>query len=508
MIGQSQVYGVTLRALINQAKARGGPLSLQEAVEIVVPLCVEAADLHAQGHRIFLHPSNIAQAAGGGYGIARTIATTPPSTPEDVACMAPEINPSTLGDARSTVYAVGAILYELVTLERVATGMRRPTEIDPSLPLTLETVLSKALVTDPQHRPDDLGAMAQAIHHLAAPGTIPPPPPADESHLDQDDNFEVDVSLSLLPPPPGAVPLQGGFGVGVVQAAAPPPSSSGDSATQTLAAVKARLESDPTPRYVVVKDGMDHGPFNAVELLQQITANTFVEEDELRDNNSGEQRTIRDWPDFALFAEHARRHRDIKYEKEAIVRVAAQETKATRGKAFIGVAVLGALLAIAGTWFLTSRGARSDEVAVQGETVTNIETEGNVEVGKRAGGKGRRVVGSQGGIPLLAGGMSCEGAQAAYVEEIKMGGGAQADITRGQYAGIMNNGSYLNGCGVPASTAVNICAAVQNGRAVGVTVVTKPQSGKVSSCIASKVRGIGFPKHPKLDVVRVSFAAQ
>jgi hypothetical protein len=259
---------------------------------------------------------------------------------------------------------------------------------------------------------------------------------------------------------------------------------------------------------VAANPGPDPGPFTAVALLQQHTANTYVEEDELRDNTSPEQRTIRDWPDFALFAEHARRHRDIKYEKEAIVRVAAQETKATRGKAFIGVAVLGALLAIAGTWFLTSRGARSDEVAVQGETVTNIETEGNVEVGKRAGGKGRRVVGSQGGIPLLAGGMSCEGAQAAYVEEIKMGGGAQADITRGQYAGIMNNGSYLNGCGVPASTAVNICAAVQNGRAVGVTVVTKPQSGKVSSCIASKVRGIGFPKHPKLDVVRVSFAAQ
>ena len=37
---------------------------------------------------------------------------------------------------------------------------------------------------------------------------------------------------------------------------------------------------------------------------------------------------------------------------------------------------------------------------------------------------------------MLAGGQSCEAAQAAYVEEIKMTGG-QADITRGQYGSIL-----------------------------------------------------------------------
>jgi hypothetical protein len=103
--------------------------------------------------------------------------------------------------------------------------------------------------------------------------------------------------------------------------------------------------------------------------------------------------------------------------------------------------------------------------------------------------------------------MSCEAAQAAYVEEIKMSGKGQADITRGQYASIMNNGAYLNRCGVPSNVAVSICAAVQNGRAVGVTVSTKPNHPS-RSCIARQVRGMSFPSHPKLDVVRVNFAAQ
>jgi hypothetical protein len=52
---------------------------------------------------------------------------------------------------------------------------------------------------------------------------------------------------------------------------------------------------------------------------------------------------------------------------------------------------------------------------------------------------------------------------------------------------------------------INICAAVQNGRAVGVTVVTKPRNPGVASCIAGGVRGLSFPSHPKLDVTRTAF---
>src|SRR5690606_2959784 len=145
----------------------------------------------------------------------------------------------------------------------------------------------------------------------------------------------------------------------------------------------------------------------------------------------------------------------------------------------------------------------------QTESAANIEAEGDVKTKKQVragGGKGSRVVGSQGGIPILSGGLSCEAARAAYVEEISMKGG-QADITSGQYSRIMNSGAYFSHCGVPANVAISICAAVQNGRAVGVTVSTTPSHGS-RSCIASAVRKLSFPSHPKLDVVRVSFAAQ
>jgi hypothetical protein len=116
-------------------------------------------------------------------------------------------------------------------------------------------------------------------------------------------------------------------------------------------------------------------------------------------------------------------------------------------------------------------------------------------------------VGVQNGIPILAGGMSCEAAASKYVEKITVGGKrGPADITRAQYGAILNRGSYFSHCPVPGSMGVNICAAVQNGRAVGVTVTTTPRNRAAEACVAASVRRITFPSHPKLDVTRTAFA--
>jgi hypothetical protein len=46
---------------------------------------------------------------------------------------------------------------------------------------------------------------------------------------------------------------------------------------------------------------------------------------------------------------------------------------------------------------------------------------------------------------------------------------------------------------------------VQNGRAVGVTVVVTPRNRGAEGCIAAGVRGLSFPSNPKLDVTHTSF---
>ncbi len=491
----------TLRSRIEELRARGALLNVKQAVGVCVPLCVQAAELHRRGAMLFVHPSSLVEDSNGFFGISPDLARRAPILPRDKACLAPEERGGNPGSARATVFAIGAILYELITGQSVGPGMRRPSELVSGLDPNFEGVLAKALVSDPAHRPDDLLALAQALHQFAPPGSLAPPPPADTSHLDHDENFDVDVSMSMLPPEPQYAAQPPG--------AAEPPRSAGRApdATSELANLKARLESDPRPRYVVIKDGMDHGPFNAVELLQQIANHTFFEADVVRDALSKDERAIKDWDEFAPFAEHAKLHREIKAEKAAIERVVGQEARSTRSKAFLGIVLVGSVLLAAGIWFLTARGKRNDEVAVQNETVSNVEVDGGLSGTRRkGGGTGSRVIGKSGGIPILGGGMSCESAQAAYVEEMNVGGPrGQADITAGQYGAILNRGSYFSHCGVPDSMGLSICAAVQNGRAVGVTIVSKPRDRRVESCVASAVRGLSFPSHPKLDVTRTQF---
>jgi len=462
---------------------------------------------------LFVHPSAI-NYEDDSLSLDQAAALLPPSSSRDKACLAPEErNKNAGGDARATVFSIGAILYEMLTGAVVGPGMRRPSEIVPTIPQAMEVVLGKALVGDRAHRPGDLAALAQALHNVAPKASMPPPA-ADESHLDGEDGVEVDISLSLMPPPPtGAVQV-------LIKPETPPPLLIGplgqvapDSAAkktlERLNELKAGLEGDPRPRYVVVKEGMDHGPFNAVELLQQIATGSFLGDMVLRDTLSREERPIKAWETFEPFAEQARLNSEVEKDRKALDRVVANERQALGYKAFIaGGAIIIALAAVGGWWYRT-RMTRDDSVRVGTDNAVSIDVDGGLATSKK--GPGGAVGGGigPGGYPVLAGGMSCEAARDRYVEEYNIGGGkGSPDLTAGQYGGVLNRGTYMAGCGVPSSMSVNICAAVQNGRAVGVTVRTTPPNAGIASCVTSAVRGLAFPANPKLDIAYTNFEAQ
>jgi hypothetical protein len=305
------------------------------------------------------------------------------------------------------------------------------------------------------------------------------------------------------PAPRASFTSADGFGVAVQARAAPR-----NDPTSRLADLKARLESDPRPRYIVIQEGMDHGPFSAVELLQQIASNAFTEDSFLRDTLGKEERPLKDWDEFAPFAEQAKLHREIKAEKVELEKNIESERKSTTSKAVIGVASLIAITGLVGGIVLKARGTRDDTVSIQGDSAVNVETNGGLKGATTAkagaAGPGGRLA-TAGGFPVLPGGLSCEGAQAKYSEEMKIGDKGAPDLTQGQFSAVLGKGSYLNSCGVPSSTEVNICAAVQNGRAVGVTVTMNPPNPGQASCVTGQVRSLSFPANPKLDVARTTF---
>jgi hypothetical protein len=101
----------------------------------------------------------------------------------------------------------------------------------------------------------------------------------------------------------------------------------------------------------------------------------------------------------------------------------------------------------------------------------------------------------------------CEAAARAYTEELDLRGGRPPpDITQPQYAAILEQGRWFAHCRVPATCQLEVCVAVREGRAVGVTVHATPWRADIERCVAAAARGLTFPNHPRLDVTRTTFA--
>jgi len=123
-------------------------MSLDEAVAVIVPVCMDLNERHARGERVYVHPSAIAPGADGLARLNPALALLPTQT-FDKHCLAPELQ-RTLepGDACSSVFSVGAMLYEMLTGLHVGAGMKRPREIEPSLPESVEVLIGKSIIGD------------------------------------------------------------------------------------------------------------------------------------------------------------------------------------------------------------------------------------------------------------------------------------------------------------------------------------------------------------------------
>jgi hypothetical protein len=408
----------------------------------------------------------------------------------------------------------------MVTGQCVGPAMLRPRQIDPSLPEALEVLIGKAIIGDRQHRPSDLGALASAMYHVAPQRSIHPPE-ISAAQLDASAELEVDVKFSMLPRPPAAGAQAEVSGVSHVLSAPrmprmdpgnpyggppidgrTPPRRAADDPTSKLAALKARLESDPRPRYVVNKDKMDHGPFTAVELLQQIASHAFVEHDGLRDEVSGQQLPIAEWEEFAPFAEQAKLLREQRAEQKAVVRAADADKKRGIAKSILAVSFVVALAAVLAVWFFTRRGTRKDDVVVSRDRSGSVEVNGDIKGKKHAAG----AAGGHAGGGGYSGGMSYEAVLAGNNESITMGAESTGpDLTNAQLAAPLRHAQFVVSCGAPDDMKVQVRVAVRMGVPIGVTVSTSPPNSGVAACIDRSVRGIRWAANPKTDFVTTNY---
>src|SRR4051812_9266337 len=171
------VHGEDLAALLK----RTGRLTSERVLEIARQLCAGLAAAHAQGvlHRD-LKPANILIDQDGrvritDFGIAITKSDIEPHAMiGTLGYMAPEqFVPGAALSERTDLYALGVVLYELVTGERhqggLATGRcSRPSPLAPGVNAQLERAILKATNQEPHDRPATALELAAALPDVDA----------------------------------------------------------------------------------------------------------------------------------------------------------------------------------------------------------------------------------------------------------------------------------------------------------------------------------------------------
>lgn len=211
------VEGRTLRAWLRQV----GALTAREALNVIVALLAALQAAHAKGiiHRD-IKPENILIAADGhvkvaDFGLARAATSTTATGLTGpllgtVAYLSPEQVEYGIADERSDLYAVGLLLYELVTGRPAVDGpspiniawqhvhgtVPPPSEAAPGVPPQLDELTTWATRSCPAERPEGaqalLGKARAALATLPAdvldarPRPAPPTPRADPRDSGQD----------------------------------------------------------------------------------------------------------------------------------------------------------------------------------------------------------------------------------------------------------------------------------------------------------------------------------
>jgi serine/threonine protein kinase len=490
------IDGIRLSEFIRERHRDGKPISLRGIYNVVSHLCSGLSYAHEKGPHGTLRPSVVWVTRGGrvkigDFGVGQVLfRSAGPSAfkEEDRACLAPEVKRGEPATLRSDVFGIGAILYELLTVHSMGESFVAPSHVRSDIPPEIDGILFQCLASDPKDRFESPEAVRNVLLPFVKQANSLPPSP--------DDGPSVDIELgSVLPPPDLDIP---GLTELPRQPLAPPPQP-----RRRLRSLIDQLSADTKQRWMVTRDKMDHGPFNARELIERVNIGGFSGEDLTLNTDTKERKRLRDWPDFREFVLQ-REHQDaVAAEQAARVNAQRSEKRSSAMKWLIAASVVG-VIGISVGGFLLSRSSDVREAS-------SMELDDLFKLGKITTGEAgllpdrplprrKRVVGSSpvrrsGGLVSYDDAMN----EAMDIGDASQAGG-EGRLTGAQIAGVMNHNldRFYRQCVIPEVKSGNKPGNVKvdlaiagNGSVMGATI--QGGSAGFQSCMSQQVRSVRFP---------------
>ncbi|MDD9935274.1 MAG: protein kinase [Myxococcales bacterium] len=523
------VQGAPMSQFVTKRKESNSPLSVRGVYNVVAHVCKALGKVHGETCHGALRPSIVwitksGRVKVGDLGLGRSMVSTGKWTllsDEEQAFLAPEVKAGGAPDFRSDVFGVGALMYVLLTGRSPTEEFIAPSQAHPDATPELDAILMKCLAGDPAARYEDLAQISTDLMPLVA---STPEPEADEFGVDVE--IDIDVAMSIAPPAPSPdapppVTFENARASGVTPAANPlaaapiappaPPEPDRPSTEQELAATLDTLSENDAPRWMAVKDGLDHGPFTVRELVKLIVEGEVLPDHGLLNMDTNERKPVLEWAEFAEFIEQYKLRKAEADHESALEKSTKIERRGNVAKfAIFGAAI--AVFGIAGGSYLMSRGAEEAREAEGDVDLAAMFESGQVKITgtagilkaptRRKGGGGGKASGKSTG----GGGGGFASYEDAMNTAMELGdvsrGGGERQLTSNDVAGVMNRKlNTLFGCvskelrrgGRLGTVKINL-AILGSGKVMGASVNTGSPAFK--RCIVGKVRGVKFPSFP------------
>jgi len=527
------VDGLTLDELVQQRRAADNIISVRGAYNLLVHICKALAAAHEAGvvHGA-VRPSKVWVAKDGkvkvgdlGLGLAMVKSGKWALLDRrEQSFLAPEVHSGATPGPQADVFGVGTLLYVLLTGRSPDQEFVGPSRAHPDATDAVDAILNRCLSPDPGQRYASPNEIINALLPLVSESPESMRPDAD---MGIDIEIDVDVAASMHPPAPAQSvarqnaipaaarlpqPLPSAATAAPVRPALAPsmrnqePEPEARRSELDIHSLVAEISKDDAPRWIANKEGLDYGPFSGRELVALIVKGDVLEQHALMNLDTGDRRTVREYPEFSEFVQQYKLRKAETDHQEALVKSDKVEKRANVATFSFLAGGIGILLLV-GAAYLVTRNKAAEETATADANLAALYESGQVKITGTAGilkhtggGKGPK---RTGGGSSPGGGLSYEDAmnQAVDLGDAKNGGG-ERQLTSGDVAGVMNTKlNSLFGCvaeemkrgGRLGNVRIDIAIA-GSGSVLGASINTG--SAAFQGCIAGKVRNIRFPAFP------------